>query len=62
MIFYTDNNEEHQEARKIKITIGETEYRISVNKFDELVINKHSFDDTSSITIMPSVSNEIRIL
>lgn len=62
MEYSINNYEERFEARKIKITVGETEYRISVNKFDELVINKHSFDDSSSITIMPSVSNEIRIL
>lgn len=55
----TDRGKTFSEVPQVKIIIGEKEFRISVNKFDELVINK-SYDD-SSLYITPSVSNEIRI-
>ena len=39
------------------------EYRISENKFGELVINKHTLNDLSSaIKIQPNVSNEILLI
>lgn len=64
MVAYIDGSEEHVDIdRHILITVGETHYKISLNKFDELVINKQHYGaDTTSITIMPYMSNEIRIL
>ena len=45
------------------IYIGEVEFKISVNKFNELVINKEQYSNgESSLLIKPSVSNEIRLL
>ena len=60
---YFVNNEDVTiiEARHLNVIIGSKKFRISVNKFDELVINKHDIDDTSTLSIIPSVSNEILI-
>lgn len=50
------------EVRHITIYSGETEFKISVNKFGKLIINKQQYGDgESAIQITPSVSNEIRI-
>lgn len=48
-------------SSRLVIHIGETEYRVSENKFGELVINKHSLNDEKGDTIKlsPSVGNEI---
>lgn len=44
------------------ITIREKEFKISVDNFNNLVINKtYGTDEDGSIKITPSVSNEIRI-
>ena len=46
------------EVNKVTVYLNEeTEIRISVNKFGELVVNKSD----SAITIIPQVSNEILI-
>ena len=62
-IAYLDGSEEHTEVKRhIRITIGEKAFKISVNNFDELVINKHDYsDDSNGLNIHPSVSNEIKI-
>lgn len=58
-----DRNEEWKEVNKIKVQIGESQFVISVNKFDELTINKSwGFGDDSTIKIIPNVSNEIKIV
>jgi len=50
------------ETEKILIEVGSVDFRISVNKFGELVINKYQKgEQETGIIIMPSVSNEIRI-
>lgn len=47
---------------KVTIIVGDREFRINVNRLGELVINKTSYgDDSSSIAIIPRVSNEIEI-
>lgn len=47
----------------ITIIINDVEFRISVNNFNQLILNKQQYGEgESSIIIMPSVSNEIRIL
>lgn len=45
----------------ITIIIGEQEFKISVDHFNNLVVNKTYGGDDGSIHITPSVSNEIRI-
>lgn len=58
-----DRNEEWKEGNKIKIQAGDNQFTISVNKFDELVINK-SWGESgdSTIKILPHVSNEIKLI
>jgi hypothetical protein len=47
----------------ITIIVNDVEFRLSVNNFNQLVVNKQQYGEgESSIVIMPSVSNEIRIL
>ena len=49
-----------ENASKVKVTVGESEFRISVNNRGELVVNKNCFGaGSSSILIEPRVSNEI---
>ena len=57
------NNEQDIEVRKATIVISkDIEFDISVNQFNELVINKGQFGEgETAILIKPSVSNEIRI-
>ena len=55
-------DEEFIDLNKVVIRINEVDFRISVNKFDELVINKYqSGDGEGSLMIIPNVSNEIII-
>lgn len=54
----TKRNEPYIDTNRIVISIGETEFRISENKLGELVVNKHSYDNTT-MQILPQVSNEI---
>lgn len=62
MEYCINNNEECFDARNIKITIGNKEFRITVNNYDELVINKIADgDESSNINIIPYMGNEIRI-
>lgn len=53
------DQEEPTEVQYLKIVQGDTEFRITENKFGELVINKYSHEDSSSINIQPIMSNEI---
>lgn len=51
------------EATNITIMVNDVEFRISVNKFNELVVNKTQYGEgEGSIVIKPSVSNEIKLL
>lgn len=55
-------NSEVIESNHLKISVEGKEFRLSLNKFGELVVNKHVFDDSEGcIIIAPSVSNEIRL-
>ncbi len=45
---------------RVIVFIDGTQYRISANNQNELVVNKFN-DDDNSICVRPSVSNEIRI-
>lgn len=56
-----DRTENFQEVRKVSVMINDVEYVISVNQFDQLVINKSSIESDSTIIVKPSQSNEIRI-
>lgn len=49
------------EAHKVKITVGEAEYRITETIDGYLCINKIANVGRSSISITPCVSNEIQI-
>ena len=53
-------DQQEVEAKKVKITIGEIDYRITEGLDGELCINKFSIEDTV-IKITPRVSNEIYI-
>lgn len=57
------NNEQTIEARKATIIVGDSEFTITINIFNEMVVNKANFSDDgeSSLIIKASVSNEIRI-
>lgn len=59
----SDNEKQIVTCKSIKIDIGtDVEFRITINQFDELVINKQSYGESkSSINIEPRVSNEICI-
>lgn len=59
----SDNEKQIVTCKSIKIDIGtDVEFIITINQFDELVINKQSYGKSkSSITIEPRVSNEICI-
>jgi hypothetical protein len=58
MILKLEREGEKIEVSKITIFLNEeTEIRISVNQFGELVVNKSD----SAINIIPQVSNEILI-
>lgn len=63
MKIIVNNNESQIEARHIIIALNENvEFRININQFGELVIQKTQYGgDESAIIIKPSVSNEIRI-
>jgi hypothetical protein len=64
IIYSSSDNDKHTvTCKSIKIDIGtDVEFIITINQFDELVINKQSYGKSkSSITIEPRVSNEICI-
>jgi len=62
MEYYVNNEDNNTEiARHLNVIIGTKKFIISINNFDELVINKHDIEDSSSLSITPSVSNEIII-
>lgn len=64
IIYSSSDNDKHTvTCKSIKIDIGtDVEFIITINQFDELVINKQSYGNSkSSITIEPRVSNEICI-
>ena len=58
-----NNNESELNARHITIPLSEdVEFRIKINQFGELEIQKTNYGSgESAIVIMPSVSNDIRI-
>lgn len=58
-----DRNEEWKEVNKVKVRVGDNQFTISVNKFDELIINKSwGYGDDSTMKILPCVSNEIKLI
>lgn len=60
----TDRNSKKEvEVSSVKVVLNkDEEFSISLNNFNELVINKIQFGSgDGAITIKPSVSNEIRI-
>lgn len=58
-----DRNKNVADVSYVTVIVGDVEFKISVNKFDELIINKMQYKDgESAIIIKPSVSNEIRLL
>jgi hypothetical protein len=63
MKIIVNNNESQIEARHITIALNEDlEFRININQFGELTIQKTQYGaGESSMIIKPSVSNEIRI-
>jgi hypothetical protein len=57
-----NRTEETTDVNMLTIVDGEKEFRIHINRLGELVINKMSFnDESSSIVIIPRVSNEIEL-
>lgn len=55
-----DRNKDTIDVRKVTIFLGETEFEIEINKFNELIIRKEQFDNNEScLIIRPKVSNEI---
>lgn len=57
-----DRGELEVQVSVVTILLGDSEFRIQVTRLGELVINKMSFGEGSStIQILPRVSNEIEI-
>jgi len=57
-----NNNESQIEARHITIEHGEVEFRIKINPFGELEIQKTQYGTgESALVIKPNVSNEVRL-
>jgi len=55
-------NEKLEDVPNIKIMIGDVEFKVSENQFNELVITKTQLGEgEGAIIIKPSVSNEIRL-
>ena len=60
----TKRDEEFIDIDKITIRIDSVDFRISVNKFGDLVVNKfQNGDGESAVIILPNVSrdNEVRV-
>jgi len=57
------DNEQQIETRRITIVVGEIEYHIKVNQFNEIELNKTDFSKESEhrLTIHPYQSNDIRL-
>jgi hypothetical protein len=54
------NDEVYSNIRNVTVIVGNSRFRISVDKFNELIINKSDGDD-GSMKIHPRVSNEISL-
>lgn len=54
-----DRNEEWKEVNKVKVRVGDNQFTISVNKFDN---KSWGESGDSTIKILPCVSNEIKIV
>ena len=63
MKIIVNSNESEINARKITICVNEdVEFHVSINPFGELTVQKTQYGEgESSMTIKPSVSNEIRL-
>lgn len=58
----TKRDEEFIDIDKITIRIDTVDFRISVNKFGDLIVNKfQNGDGESAVIILPNVSNEVRV-
>lgn len=58
-----NRNEERLNVNKVTIFVNNTEFEISVNQFNELIINKQQYDNgETNIIIRPKVSNEIGLV
>lgn len=58
-----NNNESNIEARNLTIVLSDdVEFRITINPFNELTIQKTQYGaGESTMIIKPSVSNEVRL-
>ena len=56
--------EDLKEVKRLEIWVSEDKcFRLDFNQFGELVVNKQTYNEESStITIKPSVSNQINLL
>lgn len=56
--------EDLKKVKRIEIWVSEDKcFRLEFNQFNELVVNKQTYNEESStISIKPSVSNQINIL
>ena len=56
-------NEQTFESDRVYIEHEDVQYTISINKFGGIILNKvnYSNEGEDTLTIQPSVSNEIRI-
>ncbi len=62
MTISINNDDNELEVRHITIKNGECEFKISVNNFNEIEIQKENFGNNSGdLIIKPSVSNVVRI-
>jgi hypothetical protein len=58
-----DREKEISEINNVTVLIHDVEFRISVNQFNELIINKAQYGaGEGSIIIKPSTSNQIYII
>jgi hypothetical protein len=62
MKIQTKMDEPFIEVRRIVIKTDNIEYRISLDRFENIIFNKFSLDSNeNTIIINPSASNEIKI-
>lgn len=62
MLIQTERNTDFTEVKDVTIQVGEVEFIITLNKFEQLVVTKVQYGGgEGSIIIVPQVSNQIII-
>lgn len=63
MKIQTKRDTDFVEESRVVIKVGEVEFRLSLNKQNELIINKfQAGDGEGHISVIPVTSNEIKVI